>query len=310
MEIIFIVGVGRSGTSLLQSMLAAHKDIAFPPETGYVRHNILNFKKYTKGDPAWYLSKNFRFERLKQFTLFEGEEKFSSELEFYTAYLNSFRLLENKQLVGDKDPKLIENILACAKISKHVHFIHIYRDPRDVLSSKKKADWSKHRPFWLHVMVNYAQFKLGMIALKRLGSSSIKYIKYETLLLETQLTLESVTEFLAVPFDDGMLHYQDKARELVSEQEMKWKKDTLLPIKSTNIGKWKKSLEPKEVLVSELVCREAFQLGNYEISDARQQLSFFKRSWCSIFAIMLRFAGNGYISWRLISQQLMIRWKF
>ncbi len=34
---IFVVGVGRSGTSLLQSMLAAHSELAFPPETGFLR---------------------------------------------------------------------------------------------------------------------------------------------------------------------------------------------------------------------------------------------------------------------------------
>jgi len=35
---IFIVGVGRSGTSLVQSMLNAHSKIAFPPETHFVRN--------------------------------------------------------------------------------------------------------------------------------------------------------------------------------------------------------------------------------------------------------------------------------
>lgn len=34
---LFIVGVGRSGTSLLQSMLAAHPEIAMLPETGFFR---------------------------------------------------------------------------------------------------------------------------------------------------------------------------------------------------------------------------------------------------------------------------------
>ena len=37
---IFIVGVGRSGTSLLQTMLASHSLIAFPPETGFVRRYV------------------------------------------------------------------------------------------------------------------------------------------------------------------------------------------------------------------------------------------------------------------------------
>ena len=34
---IFIIGVGRSGTSLLQSMLNSHSKIAFTPETHFIR---------------------------------------------------------------------------------------------------------------------------------------------------------------------------------------------------------------------------------------------------------------------------------
>jgi hypothetical protein len=32
----FIVGVGRSGTTLLRMMLDAHPDLAIPPETGFL----------------------------------------------------------------------------------------------------------------------------------------------------------------------------------------------------------------------------------------------------------------------------------
>ena len=37
---IFVVGVGRSGTSLVQSMLAAHSQVAFPPEMQFVRRYL------------------------------------------------------------------------------------------------------------------------------------------------------------------------------------------------------------------------------------------------------------------------------
>jgi len=37
---IFIVGVGRSGTSLLQSMLNAHPEIVSTPETHFLRKYV------------------------------------------------------------------------------------------------------------------------------------------------------------------------------------------------------------------------------------------------------------------------------
>ena len=38
---LFIVGVGRSGTSLLQAMLASHAAIEIIPETGVLRNHVL-----------------------------------------------------------------------------------------------------------------------------------------------------------------------------------------------------------------------------------------------------------------------------
>ena len=37
---LLVCGVGRSGTSLLQAMLAAHPDVAFPPETRFFRRYV------------------------------------------------------------------------------------------------------------------------------------------------------------------------------------------------------------------------------------------------------------------------------
>ena len=41
MKRLFIVGVGRSGTSLLQSMMAAHSKIVMMPETSFVRRYLV-----------------------------------------------------------------------------------------------------------------------------------------------------------------------------------------------------------------------------------------------------------------------------
>jgi len=42
-QIVFITGVGRSGTTLLQSMLHAHSQVHFPPETHFFKRHILPF---------------------------------------------------------------------------------------------------------------------------------------------------------------------------------------------------------------------------------------------------------------------------
>jgi len=47
---IFIIGLGRSGTSLLQSILNAHSEIAFLPETHFLRKYVFPGKLKNKSD--------------------------------------------------------------------------------------------------------------------------------------------------------------------------------------------------------------------------------------------------------------------
>jgi len=58
--IIFIIGVGRSGTTLLQVMLNSHSKIAFLPETHFFRFYISNPKLR-----IYYLVKGYNWLKLK-----------------------------------------------------------------------------------------------------------------------------------------------------------------------------------------------------------------------------------------------------
>ena len=80
---LFIVGVGRSGTTLLQSMLNSHPEICFTPETHffkrYIAPNISNTKGISKQKLQALLQADKYFSRL-EVSIEEHLKKFSSNI--------------------------------------------------------------------------------------------------------------------------------------------------------------------------------------------------------------------------------------
>src|SRR5690606_22202324 len=126
--VVFIVGVGRSGTSLLQSMLNAHPNIVFLPETQFLRKYV--FKKNSslvKQDKLLdILGKDEKFKVLN-IGLKDLHNKNAGEI-----YLLTLKQYEqsNSLYVGDKDPRLLDYLVQLNDFTPKSKVIHIIRDPR------------------------------------------------------------------------------------------------------------------------------------------------------------------------------------
>ena len=144
----FITGTGRSGTSLLQSMLAAHPQVCMPPETHFIRkylikYNVINdqLKETLKNDPE--LARLNIAEQLNN--IIDHADNLAN---LYRQTLTAYRTSNKQLLYGDKDPRNMDYIPIINKKLSNSKFIHIIRDPRDVVLSRTKANWSKNIPFF------------------------------------------------------------------------------------------------------------------------------------------------------------------
>lgn len=305
-----IVGVGRSGTSLLQSILSSHSKISIPPETGFLRKNVLNKDELKNFTHTQALESNEKLERLMDvIDELRTKETWGNEIEYYNDLTNTYRIIQEKEMLGDKDPRLIEYIAGINKIFPVVKFIHLIRDPRDVLLSKKKASWSKDKPSWYHIFANYIQLKLGHKIGLRITDNYL-LVSYEELLSNAEDVLTRICDFLQVDFESEMLSFQETAAKLVAEEEKQWKMETLGPLLTNNSGKWKGKLLDSEVALTELLCTEAFHLGGYKKSKAYDNLSFTSKLKVKSQFIILKLLGLIYIPFRLYSQLMLIKWKY
>ena len=264
---ILVVGVGRSGTSLVQSMLAAHSQVAFPPETQFVRRYVGRRRLarcYSSGGVAAVRAVLEADDRLRRLGLdlgrvlarYTGGVPFS-EADLYETLLTAYAESRGKPRVGDKDPRCIEFLPLLARHWPTAHVVHVIRDPRDVLASKKRAAWSRHRSVVTHVFANRVQFRAGRRDGRRLYCPRYHEVIYEALLADPAAALRDLTGRLGLPYEEGMLQFADAAESLVAADELAWKRETLGPLLSANSGKWRRELSTSEAALAELACSGA-----------------------------------------------------
>ena len=310
---IFVCGVGRSGTSLVQSMIGSHPEIVFPPETAFIRRYIatgLLNKIFRNGGLDAVnnrLSSDSRVSRLqmeinKVLLPFLNKEQEFTDIAFYNLLLYQYAESIGRKKVGDKDPRLVEYLPLINRHWPNAYIIHMIRDPRDVLVSKKKAEWSKGRHWIAHVFANRVQIRMGRKEGRRLFGERYKEVIYEELISDPNNVLKEICEWLGISFEQEMLRFSTTSKQLVQEFEMPWKKETLGPLLSGNSDKWKKGLSVFETALTEMSCREAMKLGVYTYSRRFWKLNFLRRYLAVMLSVIMTIAGVVYTQYRKATQ--------
>ncbi len=282
---IFIIGVGRSGTSLLQSMLNAHPDVAFMPETHFFRNYISSRKTKNKLEKAGfksvleYLNDDPNFAPIQSVLWEITETATDAEIKLEDLQQNIWQLYldqKQKQIIGEKDPRNIDYIPEIHKYFSDSKVIHLIRDPRDVVLSRTKAAWSSHRPYWMHALIYKAQISRGIKQAGKYFPDKYYEMFYEDLINQPEAELRKLCAFLEIGYDKNMLDFKHSANELIKESEVSWKKETLGPLLQKNVDKWKKELTNQQLFVIETICRNELKRLNYSFSDQHQRKSWEK----------------------------------
>ncbi len=305
--VIFIVGVGRSGTSLLQSMFAAHPKVSCLPETSFIRRMILTghldtiYK--TQGEDAaanaLAIDKHFSRTGLDPRAILSRAVVRGGLLDaaVYLIMLDDYSSQE-RPLICDKDPRSIEFLSLLARVIPQAHVVHIFRDPRDVLLSKKKAAWSKGNHVWKHIFANRVQFYLGSKLGPVLFGHRYHEVCYETLLKSPELVLSKLCTDLGIEYNISMLSFGDAAKQLVSAHEMSWKKQTLGPLLTHNTNKWKAKLHNREIMLTELCCDAVLMRGGFAKENGCRPICAKDRLWVEVGRLFIDLATIPYEQYR------------
>lgn len=288
---IFIVGVGRSGTSLIHSIVGSHPNIISITENQLFRNIISkynddrlisNFSEFKS-----FLSNNSNFDRLNISDI-DLKILHTKSLNYNHFYQNLLLYLKKDNLgVCEKDPRSIDLFEKLIKIDDKYKIIHIYRDPRSVISSRLKVKWVKIKSVIYHSIIYNLQL---LLFFKKYDNfhENIHNVRYEDLVQRPEETIIKLCDFLNVKFSQEMLSFHKTSNNIVSAEEKEWKLETFKPI--TNYSKkYKENLTTKQQIKVDLFTPIAFKKLKYKLTKHNLLLSILINGINLIYKLILPF---------------------
>jgi len=253
---LFLVGCPRSGTTLLQCLLAAHPLIASFPESHFFTHLVPGQRwrrmlgQAKEGIDGRYLEYLEKLERLDlRQRIPQGKKKAAPYARSFTRILDELTEAQGKEIWLEKTPVHLLYIKHIQKLVPGARFIHIVRSGEDVVASLYEVT-HKHPEVWggsrnLEECVTRWLGDLRTSARYRSRPDHI-VVRYEKLVAEPKEVLEDVCRFAEVEFDAQMLaDYSGEAERLVLKAET-WKTGAGGAIKSANAGKFHKLFDEEQ----------------------------------------------------------------
>jgi hypothetical protein len=216
----FIVGVARSGTTLLRLMLDAHPALAIPPETHFIPKVVKACEQ--PGDPHERV-----FELLTTHRRWPDFRLDASELrrrldridplsagDALRAFYGFYAEQQGKPRWGDKSPSYVRRMRRVASALPEAHFVHLVRDGRDVALSQVEVDFGPDE------MTGAAEDWVNGIGKARRQARRLRHymeLRYEDLVADPEPALRRVCEFVALPWDQAMLDYHRGAADRMAE---------------------------------------------------------------------------------------------
>lgn len=283
----FIVGVTRSGTTLLRLMLDSHPDLAIPPETQFLPSLIKTTRKggatceqahgVVAGHRQWGDFNLDSSELLRRYCALETINPETTIRTFFELYAER----EGKPRWGDKTPNYIKRMQQIERWIPEARFIHMIRDGRDAALSRFKRVLKEPPP-----METVAERWVRKIEGARSDGAELSHyieVQYEELVRDTETQLRRVAEFLELPWDDSMLRYYEHAEERLAEMHRDLpsaegqplrpadhRKEahvlTSKPPDPSRLARWKEDMAPADVAAFESVAAPLLIELGYELS--------------------------------------------
>lgn len=206
----FVVGVFRSGTSLLYSLLNQHPDIALMYECDVWDFPGLGGRRRFSGD--WLERQEFYNQALSRHRLIfggklNGLEDVRTPDDLYRTHGQS----KDARLWGEKSPVYAARLAQLARQYPHGSFILIWRDPVEVYRSILRAGQKNQffrRPGMLHRLIYDHEKMVHEAGQLQCAGARIHHICYDDLVDRTEATCRGTCDFLGVAFEARMLNLQ------------------------------------------------------------------------------------------------------
>lgn len=276
-QLVFLVGVPRSGTTLLQAMLGRHPRICTLPETQFfvVAGNIELFIKNTLTvEEQSHLSDKLA-ERMPEVYSEEVRSAIRQVMREGIS-LKDFMRRSFLKIADTTCPELDENMILLEKTPGHVYcmfdiadifpeaiFIHIVRNPLDVISSiqqsfKAVPCLSARTRLWNRAINTVRRFREQF-------PSRVVEVRYEDLVKNPKSTVRNVCQDLQLDYVPAMVRQFHESYTAITVPREIWKQNVRSGGIKDRRGRWKEYMTLGEAWLCSRLTRKYGQYYGYDI---------------------------------------------
>ena len=297
----FIIGLGRSGTTLLVVLLNQHSNCIASPE---IHHFIHFYKKYKTishvsqeliNDYKDYINRFFAYKKNPLIgpsnsslidSLVIGQKITYAQLTklIYLGLFGEKGLSSSINVVVDKNPYYTLQINKIIEIFPEAKLLALIRDPRAYvlsnLQSKKISVAKKNITYHAYV---WQLFMKKIVRAKKQYAENIKVVRYEDIALHKEITVKEIFDFFELNYSEDIFNFNESIKEKIKdihqddknyERMAKKLKDLSVPINAGRVNAWQSDLTKNEIEKIDLI---SGTLGNNYNYFSQTHISFLKK---------------------------------
>jgi Sulfotransferase family len=248
---IFVVGCPRSGTTLLQTLLAAHPLITSFSESDFFASNFGRLPK-----TAIYYLRTHPAKQVRSFLAQNGEAEgpyadllrkldaaglyapwsASTAAQLFLSLLDRWADRRDARIWLEKSPihlwflPLIDQAAVCS--NRSIKIVHIVRDGRDVVASLYNSSkyWHTDR-YTLEYCTSRWNSDLAATIRRTTGRGTDAVVFYEELVAQPQLTMQRLLSALSVPWDHHVISDREQTARRLPQSSKPHHHKLLTPIR-------------------------------------------------------------------------------
>jgi hypothetical protein len=274
MRPLIVLGVSRSGTTLLRVMLDRSPGITIPDESFFVPLLARRYKRII--EPDAFVNDLGRIPALRAWgvSLDEVALRLRSGMktgEAIAAIFETYAEKVGKPRWGDKTPMYMRHLPLLERLFPDSQYVHLVRDGRDAALSFIEMPEGTFTRTWAHPgdAAGFAclwRKEVGDARAlgARIGMGRYLEVHYEDLVAETPQVVESICDFADLPFEPDMVEYEGAVN--VSDKPHQQR---LLQSPTVGVRSWRDDMSAADVRAFEAIAGDRLSELGYELLEPR-----------------------------------------